>query len=89
MGSEMCIRDSVNELPAHWFDKTAAKNEMLLVYPHQLKVGQSGIKTTIVSNYYMGSYYLISAHYKNHTLLFHSDISYENGKQLYLVLECN
>ena len=79
----------VNELPAHWFDKTAAKNEMLLVYPHQLKVGQSGIKTTIVSNYYMGSYYLISAHYKNHTLLFHSDISYENGKQLYLVLECN
>jgi len=80
----------VNELPAHWFNKAAPQKQMLLVYPHQLKISSSKnqcIAVVVIASYYMGSHYLIDTQYQSYSILFFSDKPFKNEEQVYLSLK--
>ncbi len=63
----------VNELPAQWFDPAASPEKSILIYPHQIAVCPTGISAQVTKSYFMGSHYLIEAHYKERTIFFESE----------------
>ncbi len=75
----------VNKLPAYWFDQNITNKETTtLVYPHQLKVTDTGIATTIVQSYFKGNHYLIESIYKDTTIFFESMVDYKHNDTVYL-----
>ena len=75
--------DDVNEIKASYFDDNS--DEVLLVYPNQLKVvAVSKLKVVVTQNYFKGSHYLIEAKYDNGKLFFVNDEAIEIGNNVYL-----
>ena len=78
--------DDVNEIEASYFDDNS--DEVLLVYPNQLKVvADSKLKVVVTQNYFKGSHYLIEATYNDGKLFFVNDDSIEIGKNIFLYLK--
>ena len=77
----------VNELKLSLFTN-AESDKVLLLYPHQLKVGvPSDLQVEVIVNYFRGSHYLIEALYENDVLFFESKEAIEVGTKIGLVLE--
>jgi ABC-type sulfate/molybdate transport systems ATPase subunit len=73
--------DDVNEIKASYFDGNS--DEVLLVYPNQLKVvAASKLKVFVTQNYFKGSHYLIEATYEDGKLFFVSDDAIEIGNEV-------
>lgn len=78
--------DDVNEIKSSYFDTNT--DELILVYPNQLKVVEnSKLKVTVTQNYFNGSYYLIEAIYEDGKLFFVHDTFVENKINLFLNLK--
>lgn len=77
----------VNELPRYWFDQEITDKEaIILVYPHQLKIADTGIEITIINSYFKGNHYLIECTYEDKTIFFESSIDYNHSDTLHLNL---
>lgn len=77
----------VNELPKYWFDQNTIDKEVtILVYPHQLKVTDTGVSVTITKSYFKGNHYLIECTYKDKIIFFESNIDYSYSDTVYLNL---
>lgn len=77
----------VNEMPKAWFFKDSPDGEMILVYPHQLGVGQDGIEVIVIGSYFKGYYWLIESEHKNHKVFFKTEKSFVKGKNIKLQLK--
>lgn len=76
--------DDVNEIKSRYFDDNS--DEVLLVYPYQLKVvANSKLKVTTTQNYFKGSHYLIEGSYENGKLFFVNDYLIEIGNEVFLI----
>ncbi|MFM9825300.1 ABC transporter ATP-binding protein [Flavobacterium sp.] len=77
----------VNQIPSHWFNKSKSSTEMMLVYPHQLKIVENSEFSVIVNqSYFKGSHYLIESRFINETIFFDSSKALQIGKQVFLNL---
>lgn len=75
----------VNQLPAYWFDQNITNKEAtILLYPHQLKVTDTGVTVTIIKSYFKGNHYLIECVYKDKTIFFESTINYSHNDTAHL-----
>ena len=80
----------VNELPAHWFDLNSMdKGTTILVYPHQLKISNTGIPVSIINTYFKGGYYLVEGTYKDTLLFFKSTENHKANELVRLELHVN
>jgi ABC-type Fe3+/spermidine/putrescine transport system ATPase subunit len=61
----------VNELKQSHFMDMESTDEMLLLYPHQLKVVEDGkFKATVKQCYFKGSHYLVKASFERKAIFF-------------------
>lgn len=74
----------VNLIRGSYFNRI---EDMLLVYPHQLKVAASGLKVKIVANYFQGDGYLVEASYGNQIVYFKSKIKMPPESMAFLSLQ--
>lgn len=76
--------DDVNEIKASYFDHNS--DEVLLVYPNQLKVvTDSKLEIVVTQNYFKGSHYLIEGNYENGKLFFVNNDLIEIGNKVFLI----
>ncbi len=78
--------NDINELPLFWFDSKAQEQETILLYPHQLLISQTGIKTVVTACYYMGNYYLIIGTHMGVEILFNSQEEILENDTVFLTL---
>ena len=75
--------DEVNEIPAALLDKN--KQELILLYPHQIKVVEhSNFKVKIKNSYCEGGFYLIQAIHEDRTVYFENKLALEVGAFFFL-----
>ncbi len=77
----------INEVPAYLLNTDNPSDDLILIYPFQLKiVKKSNLKVEIKQNYFRGNCYLIKAKYKFGILFFESKTFLEIGTEIYLTL---
>lgn len=70
----------VNQIPSHWFNLSKSSTEIMLVYPHQLKIVENSKLSVIVNkSYFKGSHYLIESRLENETIFFDHSSNLETG----------
>jgi len=74
--------DDVNQIPKSWFGTT----EELLLYPHQLKVGDAGLAATVTASYFKGDHFLISCLCKDQQTWVRSQENLSIGSMVFLDL---
>jgi iron(III) transport system ATP-binding protein len=75
--------NEINEISKALVDSNNTSNELLLLYPDQIKiVEKSDLSVIIVSSYFKGSYYLIEANFKGKTIYFEHTNKLIMGEQL-------
>lgn len=75
--------DDINQIKASYFEDNS--DEVLLVYPNQLKiVADSKLEIVVTQNYFKGSHYLIEGNYENGKLFFVNNDLIEIGNKVYL-----
>lgn len=63
------------------------EDEFLLLYPHQLKLVDSGVMQVVVKQcYYKGSHYLIKAAFERRAIFFEHDTELEINQEVHLML---
>lgn len=77
--------DEVNEIQSYLLKNTKNKQELVLLYPHQLHlVKESSFKVQINHSYYKGDRYLIQAKYENQIVYFENKSALEAGAYVFL-----
>lgn len=77
--------NEVNELTSVDMDPNSTSNEVVLLYPNQLKVVKnSTIKVVVIQSYFKGNFYLIEAFLNNKVIYFEHSKKIESNKQLFL-----
>ena len=75
----------VNELKLSQISNVEIEDEMVLLYPHQLKISENGIlKVQVRQSYFKGSYYLIKAIFDKKVIFFDHHIALELGDEVFL-----
>lgn len=75
----------VNELKQSHFMDMESTDEMLLLYPHQLKVVEDGKMKAIVKQcYFKGSHYLVKASFERKAIFFEHDSELEFNQEVTL-----
>jgi ABC-type Fe3+/spermidine/putrescine transport system ATPase subunit len=75
----------VNELKQSHFMDMESTDEMLLLYPHQLKVVEDGkFKATVKQCYFKGSHYLVKASLERKAIFFEHDSELEFNQEVTL-----
>ncbi len=78
--------NDVNEIKASYFENNS--DEILLVYPYQLKVvADSKLKVVVIQNYFKANHYLIEAAYDEGKLFFVNDEEIAVGKEVCLEIK--
>ena len=73
----------VNELKQSHFMDMESTDEMLLLYPHQLKVVEDGkFKATVKQCYFKGSHYLVKASIERKAIFFEHDSELEFNQEV-------
>ncbi|MBP4140387.1 ABC transporter ATP-binding protein [Flavobacterium sp. P4023] len=63
------------------------EDEFLLLYPHQLKLVDSGVMQVVVKQcYYKGSHYLVKAAFERRAIFFEHDTELEINQEVHLML---
>ncbi len=77
----------VNELKQSHFVDLEGTDEMLLLYPHQLKVVEEGkLKVVVKQSYFKGSHYLVKAAFERKAIFFEHDSELELNQEVTLSL---
>ena len=78
----------VNELRlTQLIDVEPDEDELLLLYPHQLKVVDNGIMQVVVKQcYFKGSHYLVKAAFERRAIFFEHDSELELNQEVFLML---
>ncbi|MFQ3173727.1 MAG: ABC-type proline/glycine betaine transport system ATPase subunit [Flavobacterium sp.] len=77
----------VNELKLSQLVAVDGEDEMLLLYPHQLKVVDNGLMDVIVKqSYFKGSHYLIKAVFERKAIFFEHDTPLELNQEVTLMI---
>jgi ABC-type Fe3+/spermidine/putrescine transport system ATPase subunit len=75
----------VNEISSHYFEEDSVQNNLIFLYPHQLKITtDSKLKVKVVKSYFKGSHYLMEAEYENGILFFEMEKTVPIGTKLFL-----
>jgi ABC-type sulfate/molybdate transport systems ATPase subunit len=74
--------DDINEIPASWLG-TAVD---LLRYPHQLKIGKTGLESMVTSSYFKGGHFLVCCAYKDQKVWVKSNSDRELGSTVFIDL---
>lgn len=77
----------VNELHLSQLDEIDGEDELLFLYPHQLKVVENGLMKVIVKqSYFKGSHYLIKAALGGKAIFFEHNTALEHNSEVTLML---
>ncbi|MDI1305979.1 MAG: ABC transporter ATP-binding protein, partial [bacterium] len=78
----------VNELKlSQLIELEEEQDELLLLYPHQLKVVDNGMmKALVKDSYFKGSHYLIKAAFERRAIFFEHDSELEFNQEVTLML---
>ena len=77
--------NEINEIPRALIDSNYSSEEILLLYPNQIKiVEKSNLKVKILSSYFKGSYYLIEADFNGKIIYFEHISSLKEGNEVYI-----
>ena len=75
----------ISEIPNHIFFPTFRVDEILLCYPHQLKVSIDGeLKVHVRKSYFKGSYFLIKAVFEKQIVFFENPIELAFNQEILL-----
>jgi ABC-type Fe3+/spermidine/putrescine transport system ATPase subunit len=78
----------VNELKLSQLVALEGEDEVILLYPHQLKVVDNGLMDVIVrQSYFKGSHYLIKAVYERKAIFFENDTELEVNEKVSLMMK--
>ena len=78
----------VNELKLSHFIDLEEEDEMLLLYPYQLKVVEEGkMKAVVKQSYFKGSHYLIKAAFERRAIFFEHDSELELNQEVILSVD--
>lgn len=78
----------VNQIHSNLLSLTGKKNEIQLVYPHQLGVVEKSIFEVLIKQcYFKGSHYLIESSFENNTIFFDATSELEIGSSVFLALK--
>lgn len=78
----------VNQIPSNLLSLKGKKNEIQLVYPHQLEVVEKSIFEVLINQcYFKGSHYLIESTFGNHTIFFDTISKMGIGSKVFLALK--
>jgi len=84
---EASFFDEINEIPFSEIDSTTNSNELVLLYPNQIKItNNKGIQATVISSYFKGSYYLIEADLNGKIIFFEHFEKIQLGSEICLKL---
>jgi ABC-type Fe3+/spermidine/putrescine transport system ATPase subunit len=77
----------VNELQLSNLVSIDGEDEEVLLYPHQLKLVDSGLmKVTVKQSYFKGSYYLIKAVFNRKVVFFEHAVALEHNQEVTLMI---
>jgi hypothetical protein len=77
----------VNELKLSQLVAVDEEDEILLLYPHQLKVVDNGLMNVVVKqSYFKGSHYLIKAVFDRKVIFFEHDTALELNQEVTLMI---
>ncbi|MCG2611210.1 ABC transporter ATP-binding protein [Flavobacterium sp. SM15] len=77
----------VNELHLSQLMEIDGQDELLFLYPHQLKVVENGLmKVVVKQSYFKGSHYLIKAAIAGKAIFFEHNTALEHNKEVTLIL---
>ena len=75
----------VNELKQSQFSNIEGEDEILLLYPHQLKITDDGTLMVVVKqSYFKGSHYLIKAVANRNVIFFEHDVELKINSEVFL-----
>ncbi|HET8884937.1 MAG TPA: ABC transporter ATP-binding protein [Salinimicrobium sp.] len=74
----------INEIPVHELIPFDDKTKTVILYPHELKSGRSGLEVKVISSYFKGSHYLIEAESNDKSIFFENKKALPDGRILYL-----
>ena len=78
----------VNELKLSHFIDLEEEDEMLLLYPYQLKVVEEGkMKAVVKQSYFKGSHYLVKAAFERKAIFFEHDSELELNQEVILSVD--
>ena len=77
--------DEVNEIPAKYVTGSSSA-EVLLVYPHQLEISETGLAAVVSHNYFRGSHFMIEASYAAGKIFFDNPHPLDRGVTVSLKL---
>lgn len=78
----------VNQIQGNLLSLQGKENEMQLVYPHQLEVGEKSMLEVIVKKcYFKGSHFLIESTFENNTIFFDTSSELKIGSKVFLKLK--
>jgi len=77
--------NEINEISKNLIDLNTTSNELVLLYPDQIKiVEKSKLKAVVVSSYFKGNFYLIEANFKGKTIYFEHTSSLKENNEVCL-----
>lgn len=75
--------NDVNEVKEKEIHLDSSSEKTVLLYPNQIKkVEKSGLKVTVISSYFKGSYYLIEAQLNEKSIFFEHEASINKGEEI-------
>jgi ABC-type Fe3+/spermidine/putrescine transport system ATPase subunit len=75
----------ISEIPKHIFDENAATDQILLCYPHQLKISDQGkLKANVRKSYFKGSHYLVKAVFNKKIVFFEHQTELDFNQEVLL-----
>ena len=78
----------VNELRLSQISSVEAEDEIILLYPHQLKISENGILKVIVrQSYFRGSHYLIKSIFDKKIIFFEHDTDLKYNEEVSLIIK--
>lgn len=77
--------NDVNEVKEKEIHLDSSSEKTVLLYPNQIKKAEeSGLKVTVISSYFKGSYYLIEAQLNEKSIFFEHEASINKGEEIYI-----
>lgn len=75
----------VNELKLSQINSIKGKDEIILRYPHQLKMDKNGtLKVIVMQSFFKGNHYLIQANFAGQMIFFEHDLELESNQEVTL-----
>ncbi len=74
-----------NKIPIDIIKTYANTKRRIIVYASEFKVSEkSGLATTVITSFYMGSHYMIEGSYEGKAIYFHHHTALEKGEKVFL-----